>query len=53
MITQLEGKIAPALRVEPENAPLGGARRLFGMTKPRSSRLDWRIFKFNSGEDER
>ena len=33
--------------------PLGGARRLFGMTKPRFSRLDWRFFKLNSGEVER
>jgi len=49
----LKAKIVPALRVEPEKAPLGGARRLFGMTKLLSSRLDWRFFRLNSGEDER
>ncbi|MEW8542968.1 MAG: hypothetical protein AB2693_05485 [Candidatus Thiodiazotropha sp.] len=40
MITLLGGKTAPALRVVPENAPLGVARRSFGITKPHSSRLD-------------
>jgi hypothetical protein len=35
---------APALRVAPEKAPLGVARRSFGMTKLHSSRLDWRLF---------
>ncbi|MCG7876436.1 MAG: hypothetical protein N0C90_08915, partial [Candidatus Thiodiazotropha endolucinida] len=65
MITPLGGKIAPALRVAPrrkcpwgapEKAPLGVARRSFGITKPLSSRpegsalgvrLDWRFFRRN------
>ena len=51
--TQLGGKIAPALRVEAENAPLRVARRLFRMTKPLSSRLDWCIFSHNRGGYER
>ena len=33
-------------------APLGVARRLFGMTKLLSSRLDWRFFRLNSGDHE-
>jgi hypothetical protein len=56
MITPLGGKIAPALRVVPEKAPLvvtnmdvgkgreqdavSFARRLIGITKLHSSRLD-------------
>src|SRR5690606_1765817 len=36
-----------ALRVEPDNALLGVARRLFGVTKPRSSRLDQRVVRLN------
>ena len=44
--------MVPALRVEPENAPLGVAHRSFGMTKPHSSRLDWRFFRLNRGEYE-
>ena len=63
MITPLGGKIAPALRVAPEKAPLGVtnmdvgkgreqdavsfARRSFGITKLLSSRLDWRFFRRN------
>ncbi|MEW8545360.1 MAG: hypothetical protein AB2693_17700 [Candidatus Thiodiazotropha sp.] len=47
MITLLGGKIAPALRVTPEKAPLGVARRSFGTTKLLSSRLDWRFFRGN------
>ncbi|MCW4342959.1 MAG: hypothetical protein N0E48_06305 [Candidatus Thiodiazotropha endolucinida] len=31
----------------PEKAPLGVARRSFGITKPLSSRLDWRFFRHN------
>ncbi|MEW8543959.1 MAG: hypothetical protein AB2693_10530 [Candidatus Thiodiazotropha sp.] len=59
MITLLGGKTAPALRVVPENAPLGVARRSFGITKPHSSRpegsalgvrLDWRIFRHNRAD---
>jgi hypothetical protein len=38
MITPLGGKTAPALRVAPEKAPLGVARRSFGMTKLHYSR---------------
>jgi len=41
------GKIGPALRVASETAPLGVARRLFGMTKLLSSRLDCRCFRGN------
>jgi hypothetical protein len=47
MITPLGGKIAPALRVAPEKAPLVVARLLFGITKLHSSRLDWRFFSHN------
>ncbi|MEL0586460.1 MAG: hypothetical protein AAES65_16450 [Candidatus Thiodiazotropha sp. (ex. Lucinoma kazani)] len=56
MLTPLEGKIAPALRVTPEKAPLGVARRSFGSTKPLplrpeesalEVRLDWRFFRRN------
>ncbi|MES9859732.1 MAG: hypothetical protein ABW138_02695, partial [Candidatus Thiodiazotropha sp. 4PDIVS1] len=36
-------KIASALRVTPEKAPFGVARRSFGVTKPLPSRLDWRF----------
>ncbi|MCW4345205.1 MAG: hypothetical protein N0E48_17880 [Candidatus Thiodiazotropha endolucinida] len=50
MITPLGGKIAPALRVAPEKAPLGVARRSFGITKPLSSRLDWRFFRHNRAD---
>jgi len=45
LLTQLDGKMGPALRVAPETAPLGIARCLFGMTKPRASRLDWHFFQ--------
>ncbi|MCW4344424.1 MAG: hypothetical protein N0E48_13895 [Candidatus Thiodiazotropha endolucinida] len=31
----------------PEKAPLGVARRSFGITKLLSSRLDWRFFRHN------
>ena len=79
-LTQLDGKMGPALRVAyrdvgkqrepgggsfayrdvgkqrengygsfaPEKAPLGVARCLFGATKLRASRLDWRFFRGNS-----
>jgi hypothetical protein len=63
MITPLGGKIAPALWAAPEKAPLvvtnmdvgkgreqdavSFARRSFGITKPHSSRLDWRFFRRN------
>ena len=50
MITQLGGKIAPALRVEPEKAPLCVARRSFGVTKCLSSCLDWRFFRLNRAD---
>ncbi|MCW4342543.1 MAG: hypothetical protein N0E48_04160 [Candidatus Thiodiazotropha endolucinida] len=50
MITLLGGITAPALRVVPENAPLGVARRSFGITKPHSSRLEWRIFRHNRAD---
>ncbi|MCW4343884.1 MAG: hypothetical protein N0E48_11080 [Candidatus Thiodiazotropha endolucinida] len=50
MITPLGGKIAPALRVAPEKAPLGVACRSFGVTKPLSSRLDWRFFRHNRAD---
>ncbi|MEW8543103.1 MAG: hypothetical protein AB2693_06170 [Candidatus Thiodiazotropha sp.] len=54
MLTPLDGKIAPALWVAPrrkcpwgapEKAPLGVARRSFGITKLLSSRLDWCFFR--------
>ena len=48
--TQPGGKMAPARRVVPEKAPLSVARRSFGVTKPRSSRLDWCIFRRNSDD---
>ena len=41
--------MAPALRVEAKKAPLCVARHLFGITKPRFSRLDGRFFSHNSG----
>ncbi|MEW8544311.1 MAG: hypothetical protein AB2693_12325 [Candidatus Thiodiazotropha sp.] len=47
MITPLGVKTAPALRVAPEKAPLGVARRSFGITKLLSSRLDWLFFRHN------
>ena len=66
LLTQLDGKMAPALRVAyrdvgkqrekgygsfaPEKAPLGVARCLFGTTKLRASRLDWRFFWGNSND---
>jgi hypothetical protein len=39
--------MVPALRVVDKNVPLVVARRSFGMTKLRSSRLDWHIFSHN------
>jgi hypothetical protein len=48
LITPLEGKMIPALRVVAKKLPLGVARRSFGMTKPRFSRLDWWLFSHNS-----
>ena len=39
--------MVPALRAA-KKAPISAARRSFGMTKPRSSRLDWRVFSHNS-----
>jgi hypothetical protein len=39
--------MGPALRVEPDNALLFVARRLFGTTKLRSSRLDQRVVRLN------
>ena len=50
LITQLEGKMAPALRVAAKKAPLGVASHLFGMTKLHSSRLEWQFFSHNSGD---
>jgi hypothetical protein len=50
--TLLKAKRVPALRVEPEKTSLCVARRLFGMTKLLSSRLDWRFFRLNSDEYE-
>jgi hypothetical protein len=56
MKTPLGGKIAPALKilsirgVAPEKAPLGVARRSFGITKPLPSRLDWRFFRGNRAD---
>ncbi|MEW8545764.1 MAG: hypothetical protein AB2693_19760 [Candidatus Thiodiazotropha sp.] len=47
MITPLGAITAPALRVVPEKAPLGVARRSFGITKLLSSRLDWCFFRPN------
>ncbi|MEW8543979.1 MAG: hypothetical protein AB2693_10630 [Candidatus Thiodiazotropha sp.] len=56
MITPLGAKTAPALRVVPEKAPLGVARRSFGTNKllslrPEGSalgvRLDWCFFRHN------
>ena len=56
-ITPLDGKMAPALWVAPESAPLVVAPRLFGTTKPHLSRpggvpLNWRAFRRNRGGDE-
>jgi len=50
--TQWGGKMGPALRVASEKAPRCVARRLFGVTKLRSSRLDWRFFRRNSEINE-
>ncbi|MGD8908530.1 MAG: hypothetical protein PVI92_04215 [Chromatiales bacterium] len=47
MITPLGEETAPALRVAFEKAPLGVARRSFGIDKLLSSRLDWRLFRGN------
>jgi len=49
----LKEKIDPTLWVEPEKAPFCVARRSFGMTTLRFFGLDWRVFRLNSGEDER
>ena len=46
--TQLEAKMAPALRVVAKKALLRVARHSFGVTKPHSSRLDERFFSHNS-----
>ena len=51
LTTPRGGKMGPALRVAPEKAPLGVARRLFGTTKSHSSRLDWRFFRRNRQAD--
>ena len=48
LTTQWDGKRGPALRVASEKAPLGVTPPLFGITKPRSSCLDWRFFRRNS-----
>ena len=48
LTTKLVGKMAPAFRVVPEKVPLRVAPHSFGMTKPRSSRLDWRFFRHNA-----
>ncbi|MEJ1470651.1 MAG: hypothetical protein RPU59_06210, partial [Candidatus Sedimenticola sp. (ex Thyasira tokunagai)] len=48
LITLLSGKMASALRIAPEKAPLIVARCLFGATKLRASRLDWHFFRGNS-----
>ena len=50
LITQLGGKIAPALWVAAKKAPLSVVRCLFGVTKLLSSRLDWRFFSHNSND---
>jgi len=55
LTTTPAGKLAPApifvgSGVEPEKAPLGVARRLFGVTKLRSLRLDWGFFRVNSDD---
>ena len=47
LTTQWGGKSVPALRVATEKEPLGVARCLFGTTKLRASRLDWRFFSRN------
>ncbi|VAW41635.1 hypothetical protein MNBD_CHLOROFLEXI01-503, partial [hydrothermal vent metagenome] len=52
LTTPQGGKSGPALRVASEKAPLGVARRLFGVTKLLSSCLDWRFFRRNSDENE-
>lgn len=39
--------MARAPRVAIEQTPLSVARRSFGVTKPLSSRLDWRLFNGN------
>ncbi len=48
LITQLTGKMDPALRVAPAKlpirAPLCVTRYSFGTTKPRASCLDWRPY---------
>ena len=48
VITPLGEKMALARRVEAEKAPLVVAHRSFRITKPLSSRLDWRFFSHNS-----
>jgi len=55
LITQLNGKMAPALRVAPEKTPLCVTRYsfghdLFGWAKPRASCLDWCLFRGNSND---
>ena len=50
LITTLGDKMAPALRVVAKKPPLVVARRLFGVTKPRFSRLDWWLFSRNSND---
>lgn len=48
VITPLGEKMALALWVEAEKTPLFVAHRSFRITKPLSSRLDWRFFSHNS-----
>ena len=50
LITQLTGKMDPALRIVPEKAPLGVTRYSFGMTKPRALCLYWCFFRSNSND---
>jgi len=53
LITLLDGKSGSALWVAPEKTPLSMIRCLFGITKLRASRLDWRFFRCNSDKNER
>jgi len=47
--TPPRGKMAPSLRVAPQNGPCGVARRSFGTTKLLSSRLAWPVLERQRG----
>jgi len=53
LTTMLRENMDPARRVATGQSPLVVARRLFRLTKLRSSRLDWRLATHNGGDHHR